>query len=248
MHVERAQHRLGPARRRAPPAGCAARRRRRPSRRSATVCRVRATCRSRNRSASARVRGALPLAWAARRWKRTSSSTKSSGSSRLRVELLHEVGERRQVLRRGPLRAQQAGRRLDRAARLQQLAQLLALELVAIGEQGVGDGDRAHERAAARAAAHVEDAGAPQLVERVAHDRARDAEARGELVVARQPRARRDRAGPDAVDERAHDAVGRARQLDRGKVGGCDVRHRFQEERERRYDRAVGSNVKRVDE
>ena len=41
-----------------------------------------------------------------------------------------------------------------------------------------------------RAAAHVDDAGAAQLVERVAHDGPRDAEARRELVVARQPRAR----------------------------------------------------------
>ena len=108
--------------------------------------------------------------------------------------------------------------------------------------------DDPHEGAAAGAAAHVEDAGAAQLVERVAHHRPRDAEARGQLVVARQPRARRDRARPDPVDERAHHAVGRTAQLDRGKVGGRDVWHRFLGARGRRYDRAVGSNVKRVDE
>ena len=163
--------------------------------------------------------GSFPLAAARRRWKRTSSSMKSCGrscaSSRPSASS-RATRSRRRSRGCGELRAD----RLDRAPRLEQLADLLEHEARAIGQELGRDHERAHEHTAEVTPAHLDDAGLAEHVERLAHAGAADAEGAGELGVLRQLRPDRRESGADAVHERPRDRVRRAVELDRREVVG----------------------------
>ncbi len=140
-----------------------------------------------------------------------------------RPHLFEPGGERVKIVevrRRRPLGGEERAGRLDRPSGLEQLPDVLQTETGPVGQELGRDRERAHEDAAPVAAADVDDAGPAEQIERLPHDRARDAEPLGELGVAREAGAWRSGARADAVDQGSHHRVRGAGEVEGREVGG----------------------------
>jgi hypothetical protein len=135
------------------------------------------------------------------------------------VEQLHIVGRRPHgvevILDVGQLLGRDAGGRQAGGGGLEQPAHLGELEHGVATQQLHRTADAFQQDARLEAghegavsAPHLEHPGGHQRADRLAHDVAADAQLRGELLLGRQPGARRELAGLDHLAEARHRLVG----------------------------------------